>query len=291
MAFLDVLFTMDCEATAEFSSEGGPPSWESAEKAITGYCELLLEKGLTPTLFVVPRAAERLGPVLLKLERLGAELALHFHPQDHGYADYLGAYTYDEQMQMLAIAGDAWSAALGRWPKSFRGGNASANDATFPALAELGFKQGSLSIPGRNFTRVRSNWPDSPMRPYRTNRANRLIPGDMDFLEIPITVDWESVMWGGLTKLELRVEMVDARAHGFTIRKSIDRQLGEGFENPYLVILTHNIFDYSDLNEFRRNVLLGIIGEIENHARQRELIIRGHTVSGYNNTVFKEAQQ
>ena len=287
MAFLDVMFTMDCEAVAELSKEGGPPDWDFAKKAIEGYCESLLNAGLPPTLFIVPYAAEKLAPFFLEIHQKGVELALHYHPQDHGREDYLGAYDYNEQNIMLAEAVDIWSNALGFKPKSFRGGNFSANDYTYPVLYDLGFRQGSLSAPGRSFTRVKSNWVSAPMLPYHTSRANRLIPGDMDFLEVPTTVDWESSMWGGLTKLELRIEMVDARAHGFTVRKNVDRQLKEGIKNPYLLALTHNIFDYSDLHEFRRMVLYDLISEIKNCADQRELTIRGFTLAGYHE-VFKE---
>lgn len=285
MNTLDVMFTMDCEAIADLAAEGGPKTWEFCGKAIAGYCETLFARNLKPTLFVVPYTAEKIAPLLLEMEKEGAELGLHYHPQDYGYADYLGAYDYDEQHKMLSEARRMWEDALGKAPVSFRGGNFSANDHTFSVLRDLGFSQGSLSVPGRNFTRVKSNWAGSPMLPYHTNRANRLLEGNMDFLEIPTTADWESTMWGGLTKLELRVEMVDARAHGFTVRKSVDRQLEQRIEHPYLLALTHNIFDYSDLHEFRRQVLDGLIAEIDSYAEKKELIRKGYTLSDYHQEV------
>ena len=281
MKRLDVMFTMDCEAIDVIAAEGGPPDWDFSRRAIEGFCEILLAKNLTPTLFIVPHTAEAQAQLFRDLEKQGVELALHYHPQDDGHSDYLGAYDYDAQKEMLSIAAGRWANAIGKMPKSFRGGNYSANDNTFPVLADLGFRQTSASMPGKNFTRVKSNWAGAQMQPYFTNRANRLIPGDMDLFEIPATADWDSVLWGGLTKLELRVEMVDARAHGFTIRKNVSRLLSEGMESPYLLALTHNVFDYTDKNEFRRKVLEGIIEEIEACAEQNSLIFTGHTLSGY----------
>lgn len=285
MAQLDVMFTMDCEAIAQMSKEGGPVDWDICKRAMEGYCDTLLQKGLKPTLFIVPHTAQHAASVLLELQKAGAELGLHLHPQDYGYDDYLGGFNYEEQYSMLQEACDRWSNSLGQMPKSFRGGNFSANDHTFGVLYELGFRQGSLSVPGRNFTRVKSNWAGGMQQPYHTSRANRLIKGKMDFLEIPVTTDWESVMWGGLTKLELRIEMVDSRAHGFTVRKNIDRQLTGGIEDPYILAMTHNIFDYTNKSEFRRQVLDGVIEEIDTYAEKKELRRVGWTLEEYHKKV------
>jgi len=281
MKKLNVIFTMDCEAINDLASEGGPKDWDSCKRSIVGYCETLLKEGYRATLFIVPYTAERLGKRLLELEQEGIELALHFHPQDYGYKDYLGAYDGEQQYKMIGDAADMWSQAIGKMPQSFRGGNLSANDYTFPVLEKLGFMQGSLSVSGRNFTRVKSNWKGSPLYSYHTNRANRLIEGDMEFLEVPVTSDWESVMWGGLTPLELRIEMVDARAHSFTICKNVERQIQEKVHTPVLVLLTHNIFDYANISEFRTQVLKGIIDEIKQCAETNGLNLNGPSLRGF----------
>ena len=39
---LHLLFTMDCEALAEHSRSGGPPTWELAERAVRGFCDALI---------------------------------------------------------------------------------------------------------------------------------------------------------------------------------------------------------------------------------------------------------
>lgn len=285
MKNLNVIFTMDCEAINGLASEGGPNDWDFCKRSIIGYCEVLLKKNFRATLFIVPFTANKLSRILLELEEEGVELALHYHPQDHAYKDYLGAYDGEQQLSMLSEASDMWAQAIGKKPESFRGGNVSANDYTFPALERLGFRQSSCCMPGRNFTRVKANWKGSPMYPYHTNKANRLIEGSLELLELPMTVDWESIMWGGLTPLELRIEMVDARAHGFTIRKNVDRQLKDDFSLPYISVLTHDIFDYSDKSEFRTHVLEGVIAEIERCAEANGMGLNGATLKEYH-TLF-----
>lgn len=281
MKKLYVMFTMDCESIDSIATEGGPVDWAFSRRSMEGYVKVLNREGYAPTLFISPPNAEENASMLLDLHKSGAELALHVHPQDFGYCEYLGAYDHEAQVRIIGSAAEHWAEKIGFLPTSFRGGNLSANDATAGALCELGFRQGSLSVPGRSFTRVKSNWAGAPMNPWHMNKANRLLEGDLDFLEIPVTADWESVMWGGLTKLELRIEMVDARAHGFTIRKNVERQLKDQIEEPYLCILTHNIFDYSDPSEFRSQVLEGVIREIQGCAALHELTVAGLTLEQY----------
>jgi peptidoglycan/xylan/chitin deacetylase (PgdA/CDA1 family) len=272
---LYVVFTMDCEQVG--ANQGGPIDWSLGERAIQGYCQTLLDHNLTATLFLVPQAAERYYQALRPLVEAGVEVGLHYHPQDHGHADFLGAYTYQQQYEMLDKAVRAWKKAMGQKPKVFRPGNFSANDATFPVLEALGIVAGSVSCPMRNFTEVRANWAGAPLDAHFAHQANRLLAGELNFFEAPLSVDWESIMWGGRTPLELRLEMVDSRAHGFTIRKIIERQIKTGVL-PHLVIMTHNVFAYGDPAEFRQQVLSGVIKEIERAARAATLTPRGVTL-------------
>lgn len=273
---LRVCFTMDCEQVA--AHQGGPPTWEYGERSIRGFCEALLAQGMGATLFVVPVGAEKYRAALADLAGAGIELGLHYHPQDHGYNDFLGAYTGAGQSHMLSEAKVQWTQALGREPLVVRPGNFSANDATFPVLAGLGFLASSASCPLRNFIDAKANWTGAPLDPHFTHAANRLLAGDLPLFEAPLTVDWESFMWGGRTPLELRIEMVDARAHGYTVRKAVKRQLDSGIPEPVLVILTHSVFDYSDPAEFRRQVLDGLIAEIRKTAELHEIAVRSTTL-------------
>jgi peptidoglycan/xylan/chitin deacetylase (PgdA/CDA1 family) len=273
---LYVCFTMDCEQVG--AHQGGPSNWDLGERAMRGYCEALLGHGLTATLFVVPAAAARHRILLQELAAQSIEIGLHFHPQDHGHADFLGAFTAEEQAHMLTPAIDAWSQAMGCLPTVFRPGNFSANDATFPTLASLGFLAGSVSCPRRTFVEVRANWNGAPLDPHFAHPANRLLTGSLPLLEVPVTVDPESMLWGGRTPLELRLEMVDGRAHGYTLRKSITRQQQAGQGCIVLTALTHNIFDYSDPREFRRQVLDDVVVEMRRAADA--LVLQPGTLQG-----------
>ena len=248
---LRVCFTMDCEQVA--AHQGGPPTWEYGERSIRGFCEALLAQGMGATLFVVPVGAEKYRAAL---------------------ADLAGA----GQSHMLSEAKVQWTQALGREPLVVRPGNFSANDATFPVLAGLGFLASSASCPLRNFIDAKANWTGAPLDPHFTHAANRLLAGDLPLFEAPLTVDWESFMWGGRTPLELRIEMVDARAHGYTVRKAVKRQLDSGIPESVLVVLTHSVFDYSDPAEFRRQVLDGLIAEIRRTAELHEIAVRSTTL-------------
>ena len=85
----------------------------------------------------------------------------------------------------------------------------------------------------------------------------------MDFVEIPITVDPDSRMWGGKHLQDLRVELVDAKNHRFTIQKAVDRQGQDDHQGiKYLNILTHNYFDYSNPSDFRRETLEKMIESV-----------------------------
>lgn len=277
---ISVLWTMDCEAPAELSHEGGPANWDLAERSIRGYCELVSGYGFRATLFVVPAAARRLASVFRDLAREGVEVGLHCHPQDQGSGDYLGGLRAEEQRDLLSAAAAGFADALGFSPKSFRAGNFSANDSTYPVLADLGFTATSTACPGRAFSRVRSVWCGAPEEPYHPSAANRLVAGDLPLVEVPLTVDRDSVMWGGLTPLELRVEMVDGRAHGFTMRKVVDRQVAGG-RCRYLMPMTHNLFDYSKESEFRRTVVVEMAGELKRWEEQLDRQVVGPTLSDF----------
>src|SRR5205814_9222375 len=77
----------------------------------------------------------------------------------------------------------------GSRPHSFRSGGFSASDATFQVLYELGFRQGSLSIPGRDLPRDAVSWSGAETAPHYVDPANRLRAGALPFLELPVTSD------------------------------------------------------------------------------------------------------
>lgn len=64
-------------------------------------------------------------------------------------------------------------------------------------------------------------------------------------------------MWGGAHPLDLRVELVDAKNHWYTVYKCVRRQLDAGNKLPvaYIKALTHNLFEFGKEDDFRRKTL------------------------------------
>lgn len=240
-----VTFSMDVERILELSPVGGPLTWEQAERSVRSYCDILMEKGYPATLFIVPDTAEKQSELLRALAREGHECGMHFH--DQGWKDhwqtpdeykYLGEYSGEMQKKYLAEARDQTAQALGFTPDAFRPGNLSANDETFVALREVGFTHGSNSLPGRHWPVV-AEWQNACLDVHRTHRESRLIPGDMDFVEIPIT-------GGQTTFVDTRFEDASGELIADTIEKSIQRQIQEGVAFKHICLFTHNFVRYWD---------------------------------------------
>jgi hypothetical protein len=151
---------------------------------------------------------------------------------------------------------------LGFLPRAFTPGYCSANDHTFPVLEALALTHGMVSLPTRNLPQCASVWSGAPLDAHYPHRYNRLLAGEVDFVDVPPTIDPDSRLWGGAQPQDLRIELVDAKNHWYTLHKSLRRQMAAGAAVPvkYFKALTHNVFDYSDPHDFRRETLLGVIG-------------------------------
>jgi hypothetical protein len=247
-------FVVDCESTQHSLRNAA-----LGERASRGLGDLLTEFGLKGTFFVIPTDLEAHARLYRSLEGAGHEIGVHLHPADLGYEEFCGIYGPQEQRRIIGEATERFTQTMGRPPQSFCMGYASCNDHTFPALVELGYRHGTCSIPTRVLPECVSVWAGAPLDMHYVHRYNRLLPGDLDFVNIPNTVDPESRMWGGKHPQDLRVELVDAKHHWYTIEKAVKRQIRDGTPVPYLQMMTHNIFDYSDPQDFRRQTAIGII--------------------------------
>ena len=254
-----VNWSIDCEATQHSVNDA-----ELGRRGSAGYADILDEHNLKGTFFMIPRDAESDPALYTSIMERGHEIGLHLHPGDEGYFEFAGVMGPDEQHELVAKAKDRWAQAMGFQPETFCMGYASANDYTFGALEDNGFKYGQLSLPGRRLPETACVWEGAPLNVHYANRWNRLLPGTMDFVDIPHTVDLESYMWGGKHPQDLRVELVDAKNHWYTINKAVMRQLHNDAV-PVKVIrgVTHNTFDYSDPTNFRRLTLYGMIDAIQ----------------------------
>ncbi|MBI3945701.1 MAG: polysaccharide deacetylase family protein [Armatimonadetes bacterium] len=255
---MEILFNIqaDCEATQTSIRDAA-----LGERAIRGLGEILAETGMKATFAVIPPDMAAHAATYRDLESQGHEIGLHVHPNEQGFDEFLGVYGIDEQVRIVRQAMDAFAQGMGRDPECFTPGYCSANDHTFPALEAVGLKHGLVSMPTRNLPQCACVWGNSPRDAHYPHRHNRCLTGDVDFVDVPPTVDAESRMWGGAHPQDLRIELVDAKNHWYTIHKNVLRQLAAGDAIPvkYIKAVTHNIFDYSDPRNFRRETLLGVI--------------------------------
>ncbi len=286
---LYVCMTMDVERARESGVRVGPPTWAFAERSVRAYCGLLAEHGLPATLFVVPDTATEQGRMLREVaEETGAELGMHFHPQfwrdnheNEAAYDCLGGYTGEEQKAILSEALGQVAEGLGMRPKAFRPGNVSANDETFQVLVDLGFTHGSVSQPGRAVSRVRAVWRDACLDVHRAHRAFRMVPGDLDFVEVPITSDQDrsDTRWG---VGDVRFEKATPEQVEKAVRQHVTRQVDEGIPIKNICLFTHNtvnLWSADESEQGRRGVVEESISRIRKIADDLGLEVKGATVA------------
>lgn len=242
--------TMDCEATQPAVQDP-----DLGRRAATGYAEILEREGLKGTFYSIPSELRTHASLYRDLEKRGHEVGLHLHPADQGYEEFLGVYGAEMQEKIIREAADIFAREMGRRPAAFCSGYGSGNDHTCPVLEKLGFRHGAVGIPTRVLPECCSVWAGMPLDVFYPHRYFRTLPGDVDFVQVSTTVDPDSRMWGGKHPQDLRVELVDAKNHWYTIRKAVQRQLRERPPVPYVSITTHNTFEYSDPKDFRRQTL------------------------------------
>jgi peptidoglycan/xylan/chitin deacetylase (PgdA/CDA1 family) len=263
-----ISWSIDCEATQH--SVRDP---ELGERGSAGFADVLEEFQLKATFFVTPGDIESRPALYRNLGDRGFEIGLHLHPADVGFAEFMGVMGPEEQRRAIVIARQRWSQAMGTVPRAFCMGYGSANDFTYGILEEAGFTHGQISIPGRRLPECACVWEGAPLYVHYANRYNRLLTGDMDFVEVPHTIDLTSYMWGGRHPQDYRVELVDAKNHWYTAHKSVMAQIGNS-KVPIKIIrgVTHNTFDYSDPLNFRRETLRDMIAGLSAILQESECV-------------------
>jgi len=265
--------SIDCEATQPAVNDAA-----LGRRAARGAAEALEWEGWRGTFFVIPTDLETAKSLYRGLARRGHEVGLHLHPAASGYAEFCGVYDAKTQEKIIAEAAERFAAVMGRLPRAFCMGYGSANDHTYPVLAKLGFSHGLCSVPGRILPECASVWAGAPLFVHYAHPNNRLLEGNLDFVEIPAAIDWESMMWGGKHPQDLRIELVDAKNHFYTIEKSLRRQIDEKVPVKLIHACTHNLFEYGNPKDFRRQTLEGVIAHFKNIARDKGLRAEGATL-------------
>lgn len=266
MKDIRIVLTMDCEPTTATShpTATGPRDWAHGERAIRGYAEIARSHGFPVTFFVHPEAALAQGAVFNELASQGACLGLHMHPwkysvwrhQGRRYMAHYGGLDESDQRSLLSEAAALWHEAIGYRPLYFRPGTFSANDSVFKVLAELGFRGGSCSAPGRMLPEFCAIWTGADPDPHRANATFRQVRGDLDFAEMPISADFAALLTGRNGRrmhADLRPDTDWPGQYGVawkTIATNIVAQVLERNPAvPVITMITHNHYEYRDAND------------------------------------------
>jgi hypothetical protein len=256
---LHVLFLIDCPPREARVEPNGPKTWDDGARSIDAFATTLLSAGYAPSLFVAPDAAEQHAPLCEDLAARGADVGLLIQPQSlrgAGYKHYLGAYAETEQRDVVLEHVRRFEAALGRRPQSVRSAMYSASDATFGVLSHLGFRQTSISNPGRRVTKHQAVWTGAELGAHFAHATDRLRAGELPLLEIPVTTDTEQCRGGLVPDLAIENGTVD-RWHAPLIAGQVARQEDERFRT--LCFVTASKFAYHDRGSRFRQTLEGLI--------------------------------
>lgn len=277
-----VLITMDVEPVKRDPDWTGPEDADTSERVTRAYVDVAHQHGFPVTFFIHPEAAELHRQMFLSLEDKGACLGLHLHATKFQYPRHrydLGYYSAEEQRKMLIAAGAEWAEALGRDPVYFRPGAFSANDSTFPTLVSLGFRGGSLSVPGRVWPERYCIWAGAEPYPHRVNQSFRQVPGDMPFANIPLSVDFSMPM---SPRRFTYYQDLRPSARGVSTEQVLRNIIGRIAEDkpavPVIHLVTHNDqpFDNPD-NESRRRLEL-VLKRVKPICEEHGLTAVGTTV-------------
>lgn len=272
---LHVLFTMDCETVATKQVKIGPKAWSTSARSMEGYSHRVLNAGHAVTLFVAPGCAEELAPLLEELDGRGAELGSYVHPPSltgGAFKRNLGEYDEEQQLAIFEHCRDRAREALGANPRSVRTGNYSASDATFRLAYEAGYRQGSLSNPGRDIRAEAAVWAGAPTDPHYPDPNDRLRAGGLPFLEVPATTDAGRIYRRGVP-YELSIEAGGVEQwHRPLAEAQLERMEREGVAFRSLCISTRNVFAYHQADSKESATLDALIAYFDELRERYELV-------------------
>jgi hypothetical protein len=304
MREIAVAVTMDCEPTlaTTHGSATGPKDFAMSERAILGYFEIARSYDFQVTYFVHPETILAQADLFKHLMTRGACIGLHIHPWKYSqwryggkrYMGHLGQFSYDEQVTLLSEAATLWHHAMGERPLYFRPGTFSANDTTFRALLQAGFRGGSVSAPERVFREIYSVWTGAEPDAHRTNAEFRLVPGGMKLVNVPLSADFSNpvdIGPGRRMHADLRPDIDWLGRFGITYRtiaENILAQIGRRDPAvPAINIVSHNQFEYSDRSDPVCQRYLTALDELSGACGRGKLHATGVTIDAIVDQVLR----
>jgi len=284
MKEIDIVVTMDCERPVSDTHPlaSGPPNLEKAALWTRAYADIAGRYGFPVTFFVHPETAVAQAELFRELEEGGHCLGLHIHAWrfDDRFECEFGGLSENQARAMLGEATTLWRQAFGNRPRYFRQGTLSANDSLFRLLADMGFRGGSVSLPGRVFPDKHAVWAGAPLDPHRGNAVFRLLAGDLDFANMPITVDTSELNTRNSRQFywDLRpdFEGLDYRKHA----KNVVAQLqARAPAVPCINMLTHNDYDFADSRSRVARNFVAVLDAITDACREAGLTAVGATLA------------
>ena len=262
---LHILFTMDCYPAGTRKAPEGPQHLEQSIRSIDGFCTGLVNAGYAVTLFLSPPCAAAHAPFVEELGGRDVELGLYVHPpslEGGSYRGHLGQYDEATQRAIIKRAMEGYQDVVGTRPLSVRSSMFSANDATFGVLSEQGFRQGSVSSPGRRVPRHGADWSGAERDAHYVDSSSRLRRGDLPFLEIPVTTDATRVRGGIPAELGLENGTLE-EWHRPLIEGQLERMDREQAPFKALCFFTRNCFAYNTPGDSLASALEAIIGYVD----------------------------
>lgn len=284
MKKLHVVLTIDVEIPTSEShdSSSGPPDHESGGKWSRAYADIATRFGLPVTFFVHPEVMLKQSALYQQLESEGHCLGLHIHAWrfDRRYQCEFGGLTENQARQMLSEATGMWQSVCGNRPEYFRPGTMSSNDSIFRVLNDLGFRGGSMSLPGRVFPDKHAVWAGAPLDPHRAHSHFRLLEGEMEFANMPVSVDTSQVHEkdGRTFYMDLRPDFVDVDQTA-TVNKVLDQLIARDPEVPCINLVTHNDYDFSDPDCLVTRNFVEILTSIQEGCQSRGIEWQGSTLA------------
>lgn len=254
---LHVVFTMDCQPASQRGAPDGPKSWNLSARAIDAFCGVLHDAGYPATLFFTPSAALMHEPLIADMRSAGADIGLYVQPQSlegGRYTRHLGQYGPDDRRSIIMLAMRQLRDITGERPRSVRSALHSASDATFSVLASLGFRQGSISSPGRRVAKHGAVWTGAERHPHYASSASRLACGDLAFLEVPVTTDADQTRDAIAPDLVLE-HSAFADWHQPLIARQLQRMDEQQIPFRALCLVTSNIVAYHEPKDRPRKTL------------------------------------